>query len=235
MPSTRELLNYLELQSEGWNRLGEKGSLEVLNQAQDLLYSQPMSQTIAYKTDGKLPTISTTENTNQYTLTQAVTGLTFDIWRVEMILLEPPYSNELLATLGVEYQQNPVIRQPVMRREFNGIEYFRFHQISMSDSLRSSHPILTFTIDPGTTTNEYTLLAHKKAIKLTSEQIRSSLPEQLHISALLPAAMKLIEGYQNGNIIEALQFIEKEFKPMVQAEMNEGDQGETNSVVRYEE
>jgi len=55
MPSTTLLLNRMKQQAEGWNRLGEKGLLGVLNEAQDILYMQDMAQAIAYRSDGSLP------------------------------------------------------------------------------------------------------------------------------------------------------------------------------------
>jgi hypothetical protein len=235
MPSTTELINYLKIQADGWNRNGEKGLLEVLNQAQDLLYLQDMAQTIAYRSDGDLPYISTTDGTYEYTLNQATTGLSDDIWRVGSVLVKPPFSNQLLAAIRVEYGITPNLRQPVQQMEFNGVEYYKFYQVKTKDALRSGHPSLKFTTNVGSTTQEFYILAYKKPQKLISEQIRPSIPEHLHISCLLPAAMKLVEGYQNGNFIEALQYIDKEIKPMVQSEMNDGEQGEEHSITRFEE
>jgi hypothetical protein len=235
MPSTKELINYMKIQAEGWNRNGEKGLLEVLNQAQDILYHQDMSQTIAYRSDGELPYIATQDNVFEYTLNQATTGLSSDIWRCDSVLVKPPFTNQLLAAIRVEYGITPNLRQPLQQIEFNGVEYFRFHQIATEDSLRSGHPKLRFTSNPGVTTKDFYLLCYKKATPLISEQIRSSIPEHLHITVLLPAAMKLVEGYQNGNVIEALESIHRIFKPQMQAEMNSGDQGESHSITRYEE
>lgn len=235
MPSTVELVNYLKIQAEGWNRTGQKGLLEVLDQAEDILYKQELDQTIAYRTDGSLPYISTTSETYDYTLNQATTGLSDDIWRVGNVLVKPPFSNQLLAAIRVEYGITPNLRQPVKAMEYNGVEYFRYFQISTTDALRNGHPTLRFKANPGSTTKDFYLLCFKKRQSFTSENIASSLPEQLHIPVLLPAAMKLVEGYQNGNILEAIEFIEKKFKPLVCKEMSKGEQGVEHSITRFEE
>lgn len=235
MPSTKEIINYMKIQAEGWNRGGQKGLLEVLDQAQDILYKQEMAQTIAYRSDGDLPYIATSDNVHEYTLNQATTGLDKDIWRVGGVLVKPPFSNQLLSAIRVEYSITPNLRQPVQPMEFNGVEFFRFYQITSEDATKNGYPKLRITINPGATTNDFYLLCYKKPTSLTSETIRLSLPEQLHITCLMPAAMKLVEGYQNGRFIEALEVIERRYKPMVQAEMNKGEQGESHSVTRFEE
>ena len=51
----------------------------------------------------------------------------------------------------------------------------------------------------------------------------------------MPAALKLLEGYQNGNIIEALGIIKNEYKPLAQEFLNGGDHGVFHKVTRYEE
>ena len=81
----------------------------------------------------------------------------------------------------------------------------------------------------------YFLLGYKKAKKLTSEAIELTLPEDLHIDVLLPAAGKILEAYQNGNIIEALKIVKEEYAPQAQAFLNGGDQGVFHKVTRYEE
>ena len=223
------------MQAEGWNRTGEKGLLEMLNLTQEILYNTESHQSIAIRTDGDLPYIATSASTYQYTLNQSTTGLSDDIWRVGQVLVKPPFSNQLLAAIRVEYGITPNLRQPIQQMEWNGVEYFRFFQIKMKDARRGGHPLLTFTLDPGDTTQDFYLIAYKKAEELVSENIRLTIPEHLHITHVLPAAMKLVEGFQNGNMIEALAFIKKEYGPEIQEELNQGDQGETHSITRFEE
>ena len=217
MPSTTEMINYLKIQAPGWNRTGEKGLLEVLNQAQDILYKQDTHQNYAIRSDGDLPYITTTSETYQYTLNQATTGLSDDVWRVEKVLVKPPFSNAVLAAVRVEYGISPNLIQPIQQMTFNGVEYFVFHEVKTKDAVYNGYPTLTFTTNPGDTTTDFYLLLLLKPTKLTAETIQSSLPEQIHWTCLVPTALKLVEAYQNGNIVEALQFIEKEYKPKVQS------------------
>ena len=235
MPSTREIVDVLKFNAKDWNRTGDKSLLQILNEAHRILLSQEMSQRISYMTDGDLPNVATTSGTYDYTLNQATTGLSEDIWRVGSVLVKPPFSNQLLTAIRVEYSITPNLRQPVQPWEWNGVEYFKFFQVHCNDALVSGHPSLKFTIDPGTTTTDYYLLAYKKPTEILAETTETEIPEHLHHTILIPAALKLLEAYQTGNWMEYGALMNEEFKPKFQAEMNEGEQGESHSVIRYEE
>lgn len=229
MASTSELIDYMSYQAPGWNRIGANKSLiEVLNQAQDILYKQNSAQTVARLADGTLPKLDTVAGTAKYTLNQSATGLTVDIWRCESVLTRTQLPIEY-GLIGLE--QARVV--DVVR--YSGLEYYNYFYCTLRDALRNGHPELTFVIDPGTTTDSFYLLCHEKPIPLTSESIQVALPEQLHIPVLLPAAQKLLEGHQNGNYIEAVQYVYEKFRPMAMSEMNEGEQGRLNTVTRHEE
>ena len=232
MPSTVQNINTMKIGAPGWTRVD---LLNYLDLVEDMLYRQELEQTTAYLTTGKLPQLTTTAGTYDYTLNQATTGLSDDIWRVAAVLVEPQYSNEFLAAISEDYGISQNIRHPTHSITLNGRIYFKFSQVSTTDSVRGGHPKLRFKMDPGATTTDFNLLCYLKRTEMTAETIESSLPEELHLSALIPAAMKYVEGLQNGNIIEALQMIENIYKPMVRKHMDLGEQGIDNSIVRIEE
>lgn len=228
MSTTRQLINYLKLQAEGWNRAGEKGLLEILNEAQNMLMMQGNQQSIAYRTDQDLPYIATTDGVYEYTLNQATTGLTKDIWRVDGIFVKPNFF------FDYDYSNFPNYRYPTKLYLFNGIEYLKWYEIASVDALDNDVPRLRFRVNPKTTTQSFYILAYYKPTQLTSETIPLTLPSYLHMSCLLPTALKLIEGIQNGNVEESMQIIEKRYMPMVQSKLNEGEQGVSFSTERYE-
>lgn len=227
MSSINELVNYLRLQAPGWNITGAKGCLEILNQVQDMLYLQDTFQTIAFMPDGSLPVLTTNDDDRDYTLNKATTGLSDDIWRCDLVLTRVPFQRDY----GLNHEQRVYINT----RVFNGIEYYKYYHVSTVDARRDGHPELLFSTNPGATTDKFYLLCYKKPTPITSVKIQSALPEQMHINVFLPAALKLLEGYQNGNIIEAIAFIEDEFKPKAQEILNKGEQGQFSTITRHEE
>jgi len=235
MPSTTEAIDIMERSAPGWNREGEKGLLAIYDQAQSILMLQENAQFQAYRSDGKLPYITTTDEGYEYTLNQATTGLSVDIWRCAAILVQTPFSNQLFTILQNDYNSQPALQQPTRPLLFNGKEYFAFHQINCIDAVRDSHPILRFNENPGATTTDFYLLCYKKPTPITSENIEASMPEHLILELLIPCAMKLLEAYQTHNWIEAVRMIRQEFKPQIQEELNMGAQGDTNTITRYEE
>lgn len=234
MPSTVELINKMEMNADGWNRVGEKGLLSILNEAQNILLRQECAQRQIVRSDGKLPYIATTDETYQYSLSQAVTGLSVDIWRVAQVMVRAPFSANLQSITSIDYGIRPENRQPIQSLEFNGIEYFRFHQVATKDALYGGDPTIYFTTNPGDSTEDFYLLCYQDPVQMTSESINPEVPEQYHYTILLPTALKLLEAHQNGNWVEALGMIEEQFKPKMQAELNESDQGEWTSIARIE-
>ncbi len=235
MPSTREIVDILKYNAKDWNRTGEKSLIQILNRVHKALLSQEMSQRISYRTDGSLPYFATSDSTYNYTLNQATTGLSEDIWRVSNVLIKAPFSSQLLASISAEYNTTPALRQPVQPFEWNGIEFFRFYQVHVNDALINGYPTLKFTMNPGATTKEFYIMAYKKATEILAETTETEIPEHLHDEILIPATLKLLEAEQNGNWIEYNQMMVNEFKPALQSSLNDAEQGEFNSVIRYEE
>jgi hypothetical protein len=231
MATTVQLINKMEMSAEGWNRVGEKGLIGILNEAQNILLFQESAQRIVYRTDGELPYIATTDQVFKYDLNKTVLGLVdqdIDIWMVSNVLVKEDYRYEF------DYGTNRNLRQPTRAMEFNGIEYFKFHQAQFIEARHGLNPTLKFSTNPGDTTKDFYLLCYEKPKQITAETINPEIPEQYHYTILLPTALKLLEAHQNGNWLEVLEMIEKRFKPMMADKLNEGDQGEWDSITRHE-
>ena len=235
MPSTTELLNLLELSSPNWNREGERSLINMLNQAQDLLMLQEMDQTQAYRSDGSLPYIATDGSTTQYTLNQATTGLSVDIWRVSAVLLKTSAIGDVSDLYTSNYEYVSGYKRPTQPYYYNGIEYFRFLQVATVDAKRGGHPTLKFTLVPSSSTSDLRLICYEKPTQIQIETTQPTVPESLHLSHLLPTAMKLIEAYSTGNWLESMQYINKEFMRDFQEQMCGGEQGDEHSITRIEE
>lgn len=237
MASTVQLINKMEMSAEGWNRIGEKGLIGILNEAQNILLCQETAQRIVYRTDGELPYIATTNEVYKYELNKTNLGIAdqdIEIWRVSNVLVTPPFSTNLQSIISIDYGIRPELRQPVKAMEFNGIEYFRFHQVQIKDARYGGYPTLQFSTNPGDTTDDFHLICFEKPRQITAESINPEVPEQYHYTILLPTALKLLEAHQNGNWTDAMMMIEEKYKPMMVEKLNEGDQGEWDSITRVE-
>lgn len=228
MATTREMINWMKQQAEGWNRTGERGLLEVLDHAQEILMDQESHQHIAYRTDGKLPHLTTVDGTYQYTLDQATTGLAFDIHKVDDVLVPADL------VIDFDYDIFPHYRPPHEPMLFNGIEYLRFYEVATTEALQGSYPTLTFRVNPGDTTKQFYILSYKKAATLTSESVALSVPKKYHHTTLLPVAMLLLEARQNGTFVENLEVIEQRYAKRFRQDMDRGAQGVSYSINRRE-
>lgn len=235
MATTKQLVDALRLSAPNWNRTGEKSLLSVLNQAQEILMYQEAFQNLAINTStGKFPVLTTTDGVFYYDLTQANTGLNFDIWRVSQVLIPiESYQSTSYIEYGVSYRDP----DPIRTVEYFGTQYYKYNKSNSFDAGVNGNPYarVIFQENPTTSTDKYFLLAFRKPISLDSESIALSLPTQLHYSTLLPTAIKLVEAYQNNNWDEAMAFIDEKYKPHLHNEMNMGEQSLTNTVKRYEE
>ncbi len=235
MATTKQLIDKMKLNADGWNRDGEKSLLEMLDEAQRILYEQEVYGTIAYKADGTLPNLTTTAGTQTYNVNATTLGLASGtkLWRVGMVCVKQPYSNTLESSLETDYNLLSNLKRPNNSFTLAGIIYdIIYHAVSV-DNVDTSDPIINFGIDPGSTRTDYFVVAYKKAATLYSEAIQPDLPTRLHYSALLPAAMKLVEANENGTWIESLELLDR-YAERAREFMNEGFQGETNVITRRE-
>jgi hypothetical protein len=236
MATTKQLIDKMKLNAAGWNRDGEKSLIEMLDEAQNILYEQEMYGTIAWKADGTLPTLDTTAGTQTYNINATTLGLATGtkLWRVGGVLVKQPYSTDLNSSWELDYHQLPNVALPSKSMYIGGIIYEFIHYANSIDNVDTSDPIVNLSIDPGATTDDYYILAYKKATPLTSEAVQPDIPTNLHFKALLPAAMKLVEAHQNGSWIETMEIMDRYMK-IVRDHMNMGYQGEVHSAARREE
>lgn len=122
--------------------------------------------------------------------------------------------------------------------EVNGNEYFVYRYVRVEDAVEvgpdpaagvESRPQIWFSQNPGdTTTNRrYHVMAYRKHPPITSDRIQTLIPDRdgSHQTILVPGLMKLIEGQNHGNYMEAIEYIEQTLKPRLWARMSKGAQG----------
>jgi hypothetical protein len=234
MPLTKEVVNWVKQTANGWNRVGELGILEIINEVQNMFVQQEAYQhEVVIGED--YPLLTTVGGTFSYDIdTTNVPTLPADteVWRIGMVLLRLPVSYALRALLVGEYGIGPKIMQPVDKFVFRGKEYFRFMQVSTFDATPTSKAKIVFSLDPGDTTGDFTLLMYKGAKQLTSENVPLTIPDRLHLRLLVPAVVEFISALQNNTWMQAVEVVEKRYMPRYQIEANAGEQGALHGAQR---
>lgn len=239
MPSTKRMVTMLLLNANGWNRNGDKGIIPVLNDAQNLLLQTENAQTVKL-TDGEFPYLTTQDGVYEYEID--------DVWRVSKILIKYSRSggyayngyNWYSGFYNYGYNTDNVRRNN--RYEAHGKRFMSVNQITTKDRIpgNSSDGVtkakVIFSENPGDTSEIFLYEAYEMPTQITSENVPISIPtEELQLRALFPSAQLLIEAYQNGNWDEAFNKILTVYKPMVQRQLNAGEQGVSYNITRREE
>ena len=211
---TVEIVDELIEQFKGWTHDGPHGVLRYLNQAHEILLAQESFQTAALDSlTGGLPVLKTNAGQYEYFADRS-------IWRVGGVLL--PY--------GSIRDYGAISQYPRRTVSIGGQEYYALNGVRTFDWQSENQPArILFSFDPKG--REFLLRAWKKSKLITSTNIQHEVPPPYDTLYLIPAAAKLIEGVQNGTVIEARLVIETEIKPKFWAAMNKGEQSEYTEPV----
>jgi hypothetical protein len=226
MPALSQMITWSLLQAPGWDRDGEKGLLPLFNEVYCILKRNEVDQAV-FVEDGELPHIDTTSGTFSY-------NIPTNIWRVGKVLFSMPYTSNYDLSILEDYGMSTNRQRPDEYFYFAGRKYLQFKHIRCFDKDYSNPSRIEFMVDPGTTEGLFLYLGYSEpAVQLLSESIEPQLQENCH-QYLMQGVLKLVEALQNGNYVEAYQYINEVLKPKVNAQMNRGEQGYSGHVERRE-
>jgi hypothetical protein len=201
--------------------------LPLLNTAVQILYKHECPQTMLIDpTTGRPPILATTAGLFGPYLGPANT------WRIGKVLI---YHDDVTVDYGLVGLLNTAIDLDTTDVvTINGNEYYVFPYTRTEDALEGALPQLWFTQDPTTTTTQYYLQCYKQHPQITSDRVQLRIPDSggAHQTIVLPALMKLIEGQNHGNYIEAVEYIEQTMKPRLWAMMGKGAHGARHQTTR---
>lgn len=231
--TTREIVTLVKYQAEKWNRTGLPGILPILNQAQNLLYQFEHEQNVALDAQGDFPFVATQDNVFNY-------DLPADCWRpVEILISATLYSDGYYGYLFdsqiiQDYDERINLQRPVDEVFYNGKRYWRWQQIKSKDQRIGEGQTnnLIFRLNPGDTTEKYRLRYYKRPTQITAETIQPTIPEPYDFEFLVPATMKLIEGFQNGTIAEMMDYVTLKLAPRFWFKIQAGMQGQSYHQAR---
>jgi hypothetical protein len=228
MPSTKQLVNWIKLNANGWNRIGEKGIVPLINEAQNILMQHETPQMV--KRDpltGEFPSFDTVAGTYEYEMPS-------DVWRVSQILAALPLQLDYNLPFSTYYGMNSNVEQPMEDLVYHGKRYVRIPYVTSRDSFLNQAATVEFKVDPGTSTGVYLYLGYIRPTQIMSESINPSLPEKFHMTHLLPATMKLIEAMQFGNWTDGVEYISNRLAKQIRDEQWNGENGFSHTMERRE-
>lgn len=224
MATTSELLDVLVEQFKGWNRDGERGILRYLDVAHQILCNVETDERVIMDTSaGGLPGITTVDGTYEYTMPSNV-GYVSKVG-VESSLTSTVSGTALSTLTGLDYGTRRGTYTPIEYFKFGGIEYIRIPYIRTYQAGETAYAKVLFTVNPGDTTSLYKYVAFKKPVSLTSDSIQHEIVPPFDDLYLLPATVKLLEGIEHGNYMEARAVIVNQIVPAYAKAMRVGEQG----------
>jgi len=230
LPSTKQIARWLQLNANGWNIEGVKGIVPLINEAQNILMQIESEQTLAFDTvNGNFPSFQTESGVYEYDMPD-------NIWRVSQVLIDTQNTPNLNLVLNSEYGLTTAQFPPTQRFMYQGREYIRILYIKTRDRTFNDPCKVKFSFDPTAEDGTYLYRGYELPTQITSARIEPSLPDSngLHMRTLIPATAKLIEAFQNNSWDEALDYINMVLRPIVQKEMNSGEQSLAHSTARCE-
>ena len=228
MPTTKQLVSWIQQSANGWTRDGVKGILPLLNEAQNLLCQNESAQTMYYDSaTGNLPILVTTKDVFEYELPDT-------IWRCSQIVLKAdiPFDYDRLYTrhYGVDFREY----QPYEEIFYNGVPYIRYPVVRTVDRTANSPAKVRFFEDPGAHTNWYRWVGFRMPTQIDTERVNPSLPEKFHMSHLLPATLELIKAFEYGDWAAAMDRITNKYAFEIAREQDQGEQGMSGFTDRRE-
>jgi hypothetical protein len=225
----------IKSQANGYNRTSDV--IPIINEVHKMFMKHEQAQTvITDSSTGRLPTLNTTQGVYEYDA-PVVNGQI--PWCVAKVCLRYYTPHDYYRQYYL-YQEIPLINT-FEYFEVGGNYYYPFQFAQQLDSLVGESCRIKFTRDPGTTPdsdtrNRYYLLMYKQPREILSDRIQLQIPDRdgAHRMYFFPAVMKIIEAENNGNYMEAVEYIEKVLKPKVWKVMNSGQQGKRHKArARY--
>ena len=157
-------------------------------------------------------------------------------WRVSRVLL---WGEEIGRDYGLEYDY--VSDKDAV--EINGNMYYVYRYVRTEDAVEVGPnpaagvlalPKIWFSQDPGDTQTSlrYHVQAYKTHPQVLSDRVQLLIPDAdgTHQTIVVPALMKLIEGQNHGNYMEAIEYIEQTLKPRLWDRMSAGAQGKRHKT-----
>jgi hypothetical protein len=225
MASTRQVVEWIKLNANGWNITGVKGILPILTEFQNMVLQTPTEQTIVLGSDGLLPAFDTQDGVYTYTFD--------DIWRITKVLvLDSDYRDFYYEYVSNNYPLNRDSDSFRQVEKYNGNDYVNIAEVSSVDSKSGNPAQITFSQNPGATTNTFRTRGYSLPNQIKSVNVPLTIPDRFHLSHVVPGVTMLIKAFENGTWLEAVDYIMQKIAPDIIASQNDGAQGNYTGTTR---
>lgn len=222
MPTTKQVVEWIKLDANGWNVDGPRGILPVLNVVQNLMLEEQTSQHVLYDpTTGIFPTFNTQDGVFEYEIA--------NVWRITQVLIKYEEAADYnLRTWYGDYAYDDPRQELVtwQKKRYMLVGDCRTIEATISDNAR-----IIFSNDPGDTTGYFHYRGYARPTQITSVSIPLTVPEKYHLPYVVPAVIEFIKAWQVGGWSDAIKTVMKEFVLPVRKEMNEAAQGDSPDII----
>lgn len=143
MATTRQMVDWILMNANGWDRDGVRGILPILNEVHRILFQQETEQTLKFDSvTGDFPFIPTIAGVYKYELPS-------DVWRVSEVLLPFPLNPDYgFRNLLPDYNYIKHERQVDTKIYFHK-RYAKLPNVTALDKTSSANAMIRFHDDPG--------------------------------------------------------------------------------------
>ena len=222
MPTTKQVVEWIKLDANGWNVDGPRGILPILNDVQNLMLEEQVAQRVKYDSStGIFPTFNTVAGTFEYEIP--------DIWRITEVLIK--YENSSDYNLRTWYGDYSDDDQRLKQVIWQSKRYLTIKDCRTTEKTIGEDCKIIFSNDPGDTTGFFHYRGYEQPNQITSVSVPLSIPEKYHLTYLVPAVITLIQAWQTGGWKDAVKSVMKDYVLPVRIEMNSGFQGDIGNTV----
>lgn len=222
MATTSQLLTWLELELNGWNREGPRGTRAMLNEAHKILLEQECEQNLLFDhLTGDFPFLTTVAG--QYTYNVPALAGVLNYWLIRAVLVDP-----VNAPSGEYWQFEDYY--------FGNNLYYRIKNMRALEA--GASPLLVASVafikeDPGDTTDVFRIAGYRGPVEILSDTIQHEMPGSTDIEFLYPATVMLIRSINDDRKMEeSRKYIEMVLKPRIIQSLDRGEQGNSDFVIK---
>jgi hypothetical protein len=177
--------------------------LDLLDGFSQMVLKSDSDENIYFDTStGELPYLVTNQGTFQYTIPSTYYRLKEIVVREEVrISNNPVYSRHDLNHVSNEIS-------------IQGRRYRVIHAVKNQPYGTGTCTVM-FRDDPGNTTTTYQIYGYVPVNAITSISSNLNIPEEFHMSVVIPAIQLLIDGIENGRYVDNLKYINETLLPKI--------------------
>lgn len=224
MATTSQLLTWLELELDGWNREGPRGTRALLNQAHKILLEQECEQNLLFDPlTGDLPFLTT--RATQYAYNVPALGGVLPYWLIKAVVID---TDTALSGQNWHFE------------DFYFASHLYYRVLNIRTLIEGSSPNVLASVafikeDPGNTTNVFRIAGYREPVEILSDNIQHEMPGSTDMEYLYPATVMLIRSINDDKKMEESRaYINKVLKPKVFQALDKGEYGNSDFVIKRE-